>query len=200
MLSRSMTKVLLWDVMDTIVRDPFRTAMPEYLGITFEAMLREKHPTAWVDFETGVLDEARFGARFYADGRGIDARGLLRHIRPHYRYIDGVEPLLAELRGRGVAMHVLSNYPCWYRAIEEETGLSRYVPWTFVSCHTGLRKPDARCFMHVVRSLGVAAGDCVLIDDRRANCDGAVAVGMQALRFEGDVARLREGLSLLGVP
>jgi HAD superfamily hydrolase (TIGR01509 family) len=195
-----MTKVLLWDVMDTIVRDPFRSAMPEYLGITFEAMLREKHPTAWVDFETGLLDEAQFGARFYADGRGIDAGGLLGHIRRHYRYIDGIEPLLAELRARGVAMHVLSNYPCWYRAIEEETGLSRYVPWTFVSCHTGLRKPDASCFMHAIRSLGVAADDCVLIDDRHTNCDGARAVGMQALRFDGDVARLREALSLLGVP
>lgn len=194
-----MTKVLLWDVMDTIVRDPFRSAMPEYLGITFEAMLRDKHPTAWVDFETGLLDEAQFGARFYADGRGIDAGGLLRHIRRHYRYLDGVEPLLAELRAQGVAMHVLSNYPCWYRAIEEETGLSRYVPWTFVSCHTGLRKPDTRCFMHVIRALGVAASDCVLIDDRSTNCDGARAVGMEALRFDGDVASLREGLSLLGV-
>jgi putative hydrolase of the HAD superfamily len=194
-----MTKVLLWDVMDTLVRDPFRTAMPEYLGITFEAMLREKHPTAWVEFETGALDQEQFGARFYADGRGIDAARLLEHIRGHYRFIAGVEPLLAELRTRGVPMHVLSNYPCWYRAIEEETGLSRYVPWTFVSCHTGLRKPDARCFEHAIRSLGVAPEDCVLIDDRRGNCDGARAVGMQALRFEEDVAELRAGLSALSV-
>jgi HAD superfamily hydrolase (TIGR01509 family) len=194
-----MPMVLLWDVMDTIVRDPFRTAMPEYLGITFEALLREKHPTAWVDFETGLLDEVEFGARFYADGRGIDAAGLLRHIRRHYRFIDGIEPLLAELRARDVAMHVLSNYPCWYRAIEEETGLSRYMPWTFVSCHTGLRKPDPRCFMQAVRSLGVDASECVLIDDRRTNCDGARAVGMQALCFQGDVAQLRERFSMLGV-
>jgi HAD superfamily hydrolase (TIGR01509 family) len=195
-----MTRVLLWDVMDTVVRDPFRGAMPEYLGITFDAMLREKHPTAWVDFETGLIDEDQFGARFYADGRGIDAAGMLRHIRPHYRFIEGIEPLLGDLRAHGVAMHVLSNYPCWYRAIEEETGLSRYVPWTFVSCHTGLRKPDPRCYLHVLRSLGVGASDCVLIDDRGANCEGARAVGMQALCFEGDPARLREGLALLGVP
>ena len=48
----------------------------------------------------------------------------------------------AELRDAGVAMHTLSNYAPWYRQIEQRLGLSRYLPWTFVSCETGSRKPE----------------------------------------------------------
>ncbi len=194
-----MPPILLWDVMDTIVRDPFMTAMPEFLGVSFETLLRDKHPTAWVEFETGSLTEDQFAAKFFADGRGIDGRGLLEHMRGHYRFIEGVEALLGELKARGVAMHVLSNYPCWYRVIEVELRLSRYLPWSFVSCETGLRKPDPECFAHAARSLGVPPRDCVLIDDRRRNCAGAGAIGMDSVLFRGDVAELRGLLSQRGL-
>lgn len=189
-----MRPTLLWDVMDTLVVDPFVTAMPEFLEISFDALLRDKHPTAWIEFETGVLSEDQFAAKFYADGRGIDGRGLIEHMRGHYRYVPGIEELLGELNQRATAMHTLSNYPCWYRVIEEQLSLSRYMPWTFVSCLTGLRKPDPETFTHAARTLGVAPGDCVLIDDRRRNCEGAAAVGMPSVHFTGDVAALRSAL------
>jgi HAD superfamily hydrolase (TIGR01509 family) len=194
-----MSLILLWDVMDTIVRDPFMTAMPEFLGVGFETLLRDKHPTAWVEFETGALSEDQFAAKFFADGRGIDGRGLLQHMRAHYRYIEGIEPLLGELKARGVAMHVLSNYPCWYRVIEAELALSRYLPWSFVSCETGLRKPDPACFAHAARTLNVPPSDCVLIDDRRRNCAGAGSIGMDSVLFSGDVTALRAELARRGL-
>lgn len=194
----AMPPILLWDVMDTIVRDPFATAMPEFLGMSFETLLRDKHPTAWIEFEIGALTQTQFAAKFFADGRGIDGAGLIDHMRTHYRYIDGVEALLSELNARGTDMHVLSNYPCWYRVIEEQLALSRFLPWTFVSCHTGLRKPDPECFAHAARALGVEPRDCVLIDDRRRNCEGAASIGMNALHFQGDVVALRQQLNQHG--
>lgn len=194
----TMPPILLWDAMDTIVRDPFATAMPEFLQTSFEDLLRDKHPTAWIEFETGALTQDQFAAKFFADGRGIDGAGLLNHMRPHYRYIDGIEPLLADLRERGTDMHVLSNYPCWYRTIEEQLGISRYLPWTFVSCETGLRKPDPECFAHAARQLNVTPDNCILIDDRRRNCHGAESIGMRSVHFEGDTDQLRDTLRTYG--
>jgi len=193
-----MPPILLWDVMDTIVVDPFPTAMPDFLGVTFEVLLRDKHPTAWIEFETGALSPDQFAAKFFADGRGIDGRGLIEHMRSHYRYIDGIESLLGDLQRRRTPMHALSNYPRWYEVIEEQLSISRFMPWSFVSCDTGLRKPDPATFAHAARVLGVAAHECVLIDDRRRNCEGASSIGMDSVHFTGDVAALRAALIARG--
>jgi hypothetical protein len=37
--------VLLLDVMDTIVTDPFFEHMPRFFGMTFKELLAAKHPT-----------------------------------------------------------------------------------------------------------------------------------------------------------
>ena len=95
-------------------------------------------------------------------------------------------------------MHTLSNYPSWYQTIEERLGLSRYLPWTFVSCKTGVRKPDPAAFLGPAQALALPPEACLFIDDRGSNCKGAAAVGMQALRFEG-TPLLREQLTELGV-
>ena len=44
-------QVVLWDVMDTLVRDPFREVMPAFFGMDFKELLRVKSPTAWLAFK-----------------------------------------------------------------------------------------------------------------------------------------------------
>ena len=144
--------VLLLDVMDTLVVDPFRVHIPAFFGLTLAELLAQKHPTAWVEFEKGQLDEAAYAARMFADGRFVDHEALARHVRAAYAFIDGVEELLSELHAAGVEMHALSNYPVWYRMLEERLDLSRYLSWRFVSCNTGLRKPHPEAYLSAARS------------------------------------------------
>lgn len=190
--------VVLLDVMGTLVHDPFFVEVPRFFGVDLRALIATKHPTAWVDFELGEIDEELLGQRFFADGRALDVPGLKRAMTDAYAFLPGVEPLLQRLQQRGVSMHVLSNYPCWYRLIEDKLGLSRYLPWTFVSCHTGSRKPDARAYLGACEQLGVAPSACVFVDDRAQNCEGARAVGMDAIVFE-DAARLDAALRERGL-
>lgn len=49
--------------------------------------------------------------------------------------MDGTESLLVRLKAAGVEMHAFSNYPVWYRLVEEKLLLSRFLEWSFVSCH-----------------------------------------------------------------
>ena len=99
-----------------------------------------------------------------------------------YRFLDGIEPLLGELSAAGVPMHALSNYPVWFEMIEARLGLSRYLRWSFVSCRTGVRKPDPEAFLGAARALGVAPSRCLFVDDREKNCAGARAVGIFCVR------------------
>lgn len=169
--------------MDTLVHEPFHREMPAFFGLTLEELVEAKHPTAWVEFELGELSEEEFLARFFRDGRSFDRAALVRAVRDAYRWLPGMQELLGALRARGHAIHALSNYPSWYRMIEERLRLSRYLEWSFVSCDTGVRKPDPRAYLGAAARLGVEPGECILIDDREKNCAVARSLGMEALRF-----------------
>lgn len=177
--------ILLFDVMDTLVHEPFYREIPAFFGLSLEELIAEKHPAAWVEFELGRLSEAQFLASFFRDGRDFDRIGFVRAVRAAYRWLPGMEPLLGALAARGYAIHALSNYPEWYRLIDERLALSRFLEWSFVSCRTGVRKPDARAFVDAAATLGVEPAQCLFVDDREANCAAARAQGMEAIRFGG---------------
>ncbi len=55
---------------------------------------------------------------------------------------------------------------------------------TVLSYNTGYIKPDARIYEAVTKRLGVLPAECVYIDDLQRHCDGAIAVGMQAVLYK----------------
>lgn len=194
-----MTKVILWDLMDTLVSDPFFTHVPGFFGMQFEEMLAAKHPTAWREFEVGAIDEATLFARFFIDGRPIDGPGLKRCMGENTQWLEGMESLLAELARTGREMHLLSNYAPWYRMSFERLGIGRYVEPTFVSCHTGVRKPDPESYLGPCQKLGVSPAECLFVDDRELNCAGARQAGLDAVRFTGNAGALRAELVRRGL-
>ena len=173
--------VILWDIMDTLVTEPFYTAMPEFFGMTLQELIQLKHPTAWVEFEKGQIDEEEFVQRYFQDGRRVDRDGLRQCVRDAYQWLDGMQPLVAQLHEQGHAMHALSNYPSWYRIIEQKLQLSRYLQWSFVSCHTGVRKPERQAFLGPCDVLNVTPDPCLLIDDRPVNVRAARTLGMDVV-------------------
>jgi FMN hydrolase / 5-amino-6-(5-phospho-D-ribitylamino)uracil phosphatase len=187
-------RAILWDLMDTLVRDPFFFAMAPFFGLSFEELLAQKHPKTWLEFELGRIGEEELYARFFRDGRSFDGQAFKRHVRAAYAWVPGMEDMVCELRERGANMHLLSNYPEWHRLCDEQLGVHRYVEPSFVSCKTGFRKPSDDAYLHACRTLGLEPEQCLFIDDREPNCAAARALGMPAVRFEGDAGALREEL------
>lgn len=198
-MSAARPPIVLFDVMDTLVRDPFPDHLLAFFGMTLSDLARDRHPTAWVEFERGELTAAQYYQTMFADGRPVDGPAFERHICRGYAWIDGMEALARELAERQHPMHALSNYPVWYRMLDAQLGISRYVPWTFVSCVTGVRKPDLEAYRGAARTLGVDPGECLLVDDRRGNCEAAAETGMQVHHFENAPAlrRVLEAASVL---
>lgn len=191
-------QVVLFDVMDTLVHDPFRHEMPAFFEVDLTTMMARKHPSAWVEFELAERDEASFLRDFWCDGRAYDMHAFRETVFAAYRYLDGIEAILNDLRGGGVPMHAASNYPAWYLEIEARTGLSRYLEWSFVSCELGLRKPDPRYFEAVLAELGVPAAHCLFVDDQPRNCEAARRLGFDVIQFAG-AAALRNELARRGL-
>jgi putative hydrolase of the HAD superfamily len=67
-----------------------------------------------------------------------------------------------------------------------------------ISSETGFLKPDPRAYEHIANLLDTPIEECVLIDDQVGYCEGARAVGMQAIAYK-DFESLKTDLkSLLG--
>ncbi|OWM72331.1 hypothetical protein CDL15_Pgr018216 [Punica granatum] len=190
--------VLLFDIMDTIVRDPFYEDIPAFFGMSLKELIGCKHPTSWIEFEKGLIDEVELAQNFFKDGRPFDLEGLKTCMRNGYSYIDGVEELLHDLRESHYKMHAFTNYPVWYQIIEDKLRISKFLSWTFCSCKLGKRKPDPNFYTDVVRHLEVDPSDCIFVDDRLKNVEAALEVGIVGLQFKS-VDQLRKDLCLLGI-
>ncbi len=185
-------RALLLDIMDTVVVDPFfDDDLGAHFGLDRETLFARMTPDIWLAFERGELTPDTYYARFFRDGSGVDGAALEAWMASRYRWVPGMEALLAELQTAGVGLYALSNYPVWWQLIEARLGVGRYVGWRFVSCMTGVRKPAPRAYLGPAETLALSPAACLFIDDRQSNCDAARAVGMPAHRFESaDALRL----------
>lgn len=61
--------------------------------------------------------------------------------------------------------------------------LESYFEAALASGDIGYAKPEARAYEITAERLGVRCNECVMIDDRQLNCDGARAAGMHAITY-----------------
>jgi putative hydrolase of the HAD superfamily len=91
---------------------------------------------------------------------------------------EGVLDAVRDVGGRGYRLAVLSNMP-WDidRYIRREFAwLGMFEEVTF-SCEVGAIKPEPAIYAHALRRLGLAAGECLFVDDTEGNVDGALRFG-----------------------
>lgn len=108
--------------------------------------------------------------------------------------------LASRARTAGIAVGLLSN--SWGDGgYDVYTGfdLAAMFDVVVISHLVGLRKPERPIFELAAAKLGVAPGDCVLVDDTLPNVVTARAVGMAAVHYTGEPAQLAEVERLLGL-
>ncbi|KAJ3671487.1 hypothetical protein LUZ60_007566 [Juncus effusus] len=190
--------VLLFDVMDTVVKDPFYHHIPAFFQMSMKELLEAKHPTAWVEFEKGEIDEIELAKKFFKDKRSFDLEGLKECMVQNFSYVDGIEPILNGLKQNNYEIHAFTNYPIWYMLIEEKLKLSKYLSWTFCSCTSSKRKPSLDSYNDVLNQLSIEPSNCVFVDDRVGNIEAAKNVGMIGLHFK-NAELLKNDLFSLGI-
>ncbi len=110
---------------------------------------------------------------------------------------DDVVPFLESLRASGVRTAFVSNCSSNARPLLTRIGLAGLVDELVLSCEVGSAKPDPAIYRIALDRLGVAAGDTVFVDDQPAYCDGAKALGIDAVLIDrctgaGEIATLGE--------
>lgn len=113
--------------------------------------------------------------------------------------IDGSVAILDRLRAAGVPTWAITNFSAEkYAETVERFPFLKGFRDTVVSAHVGLLKPDAEIFRLFLDRNGLAAADCLFVDDMPANVASARAVGLNAVLFEGP-ERFAEDLARHGI-
>jgi putative hydrolase of the HAD superfamily len=193
-------------VLTTPLSDSF-VAYQRESGIAFEELgkalgrIAEQHGEhPLFELEKGKITEAEFIAGLERElGRkmGSFRETYFAHLHPNERMIG----YMRELKGRGLRMALLTNNvrewePHWRAKLPDIDEIFEVV---VDSAFVGMRKPEPGIYELTLERLdGIAAPECLFLDDIDANCEAAEAVGMHAVRFADNDQAIAEIEQALG--
>lgn len=149
----------------------------------------------------GALDGPAF---LEALARRLGTRAPLDELREVW--CDTFEPwpemeaLAESVIASGTATYLASNTdPLHYAYLAARMPVLARMTGLHLSYEVGAFKPERAFYEGALARFGLVAGQCLFLDDRPENVDGARAVGLEARVFDGDVAAARELLRARGV-
>jgi HAD superfamily hydrolase (TIGR01509 family) len=189
-------RLVVFDLMGTLVRDPYRAAHEAATGRSLEELLAAGAREAYHDLECGRTTEEEYWATLR--GRGVECDVARFHAvrRAGYHWLDGMRDLLLECAAAHRTV-VGSNYPDWVHDVEADFFAAAGVE-VFASYRLGVRKPDPAFLAALCERTGCGPAGLVLVDDKTRNTDAAAAFGARGVPFTGARAA-REALVAHGV-
>ena len=158
----------------------------------------------WVRLDRGTLTEAEVIDRCVSRV-GEHLRGAVEKLVGHWDRpelpVEGMKALTDELYEKGYGLYLLTNAGPRQREYWPRFQAGEHFPEERVyrSADVHLLKPDPAFFEGALEKFGLDRAECVFIDDSAANAEGAQRVGLDAIVFFGDAARLRRELRERGV-
>lgn len=188
-----MYDAVLLDLYDTFAWSAWpvwQQTLAEHLGVTYEVVGRAFDATrpirsvgtyadATEDLEAVVREiEAVLSPGELATLRALEQAQIEQSL---YLYDDSL-PVVRALRERGVKTALVSNCSHNTKPGVERLGLYDEFDAVILSFEVGIRKPDPGIYRAALDALGRPAPErSVFVDDQPPYCDGAAALGMDAM-------------------
>lgn len=71
----------------------------------------------------------------------------------------------------------------WVQQFFDKHALHDLFDLVITSSEEGIAKPDPLIYERAAERIGTSPAECIMIDDRQENCDGALTAGMESLLF-----------------
>lgn len=98
--------------------------------------------------------------------------------------IEGMYGLLQEYKAKGYTLLGLTNWSSeTFCQVKDVYPIFKLLDGMVVSAEEHCIKPSPKIYQILLERFGLNASDCVFIDDRQPNIDGADAVGMTGILF-----------------
>lgn len=158
--------------------------------------IEKRHEPLFRSFECGSLTTKEYLDKvIFYEKRDFSHQTFFEFMKsqskPLYNNLDMAAQLSKDERYRLYAINNESLDLNTYRV--ETFGLYKYFPAMFSSCFLGVCKPDVRIFQIVLNVLHQNPSECLLIDDREENIEGAKKAGLDTVHLP-DASKLMEKL------
>jgi putative hydrolase of the HAD superfamily len=192
-------RAVLVDLYDTLAWTEWpilRRRIEERTGLSREALLDAFDRTRDAR-SVGTYGSTEGDVRVVLEAAGLapnaglieELAGMVHRVLENGVHLwDDSLPVLRELRARGMRTAIVSNCDHSTRPVVDRLGLSEEADAVVLSFETGVAKPDPEIYRTALEAVGASPGEALFVDDQARYCDGAVALGMDALLIlrEGD--------------
>jgi putative hydrolase of the HAD superfamily len=197
---------ILWDVGGVLLTNGWdqieRAAVLEHFGLDFD-LIEPRHQFANDSWEKGLTTgEQYLQHTIFFEPRPFTPADFLQQMKQRSVLLpQGAMRILHGLAASEEMELVMLNNEARelndYRI--DQFALGAYFDVFLSSCYLGLRKPDPKIFELALDVLQRDADEVAFIDDRQHNCDAAAALGIHAIRYQGEAQCVRalEQLGLL---
>lgn len=187
-----MIKNVVFDIGNVLVDFRWRELMKN-LNLSKEAQDRFETSVFgscwWHDLDHGTIDEKDAVIRLREDNIEFrEAFDLVwenrdKLVKPYDYAVSWID----SLKEQGYHVYLLSNYPRDIFTLHANVGsfpFLDHVDGKIVSGFVRMIKPDADIYEKLIDTYQLSASECVFIDDREENVQGAINVGMQGIVFK----------------
>lgn len=188
-----MIKNIVFDIGNVLASFRWK-ALFEELGFTGEKFERIAaatvlHPTMWNEFDRSLMKDEEIisccierAPEYEQEIRHLfdTTEGLVEEYSYSYAWIK-------ELKDRGYRVYLLSNYgKTSFEAAREKKKLSflPLVDGAVISYEVQIVKPEAGIYKALLEKYGLAAEECVFLDDKPENIEAAVGLGFHGIVVE----------------
>lgn len=110
--------------------------------------------------------------------------------------VDGADEFIESVKNSGRRVFVLSNASTrFYEYFPRFYDMSRF-DGIVVSCDVHIIKPDSGIYEHILNKFNLDPAECLFIDDRKENADGARRVGINAVEFKNNYDEIKTMLDI----
>ncbi len=107
------------------------------------------------------------------------------------RPLDGAKEFCNFAKEQGFGIYVLSNAAeSFYEYFTRQFDLD-FFDGVVISADVHVTKPDIRIYKHLLEKYSLKSEECLFIDDRQDNVDGALKAGMKAHRFDNNFEAIK---------
>ena len=104
--------------------------------------------------------------------------------------LDGAREFCESVKESGLGIYVLSNASDLFYVYFPKFLPLDFFDGVFVSSDYLMLKPDVEIYKTFLEKYGLKGDECLFIDDREDNIEGAKKAGLNTFRFEGDYKKI----------
>ena len=133
------------------------------------------------------------------EGCAFEVQEVLENWTSILRIRRRMVELVRRLKNHGYCVYYLSNIPEDILPLLMRRGLEGVFDGGVASCDVHINKPDPRIYQCLLDKYGLTAGECIFIDDSRANVQTAFQLGMNSIQMRDSVDTLVRSLATCNV-